>query len=88
MRYQKMSLAQVKAYVRKHGTWHGLMYPSKMIFSELWHRYEINLSMNSNGDLIDDRTNKAFVITLNQWLYYNANYEMGYYPHYYMIVRG
>ena len=84
MQVQKMTLAQVKAHVRKYGSWDGWLMPCKM-YSFDHFGYRIQLSMNCNGDLIDDRTNKAFVTSYNAWAYYNCTYETGYYAHYYMI---
>ena len=86
MNVQKMTLPQVKAYVRKNGTWDGFMMPCKL-YDFTHFAYRTHLSMNVNGDLVDTASRKAFVTIYNAWAYYNTSYEMGYYAHYYMIVQ-
>ena len=81
----KMTMAQVKAYVRKHGTWDGLIVPSKMYpganFSQ-----RIHLSL-SNGQIVDSSTMQPFDTMYSAWSYYNTSYELGYYAHFYRIDK-
>jgi len=84
MNVRKMTLAQVKAYVRKHKTWDGWMMPCKM-YDFTHFAFRTHLSMDSNGDLVNTSSRKAFVTTLNEFMYYNCSYETGYYAHYYMM---
>ena len=70
------------------------MNPCKMYFKNAWHTECMIESLAYNEDYkklyaIDQMSNedykKSFDRLINNWLYYNSNYEMGYYPHFYTV---
>ena len=50
-------------------------------------RIDYNQPYPPEGNYTQDESNKAFKSLLNNWNYYQSNYAMGYYPHFYIEVK-
>jgi len=83
MKLHKVTANTMKAMVRYHKTLKVQLLPCKMRYDEMWITH-YTLTTNANNDVVSITDGMAFVTMLNYWLYYNANNEMGYYPHYYV----
>lgn len=92
MSLKKQTKAQVKAYVKEHGTWQGLVCAAKMYPTE---QTSIPLALTKSEDTIivnqsvqyAYRTNDipyTLESWLNNWAFYNTSYEEGYYAAFYM----
>ena len=99
----KQTKTQVKADVKKNGTWHGYIVGSNVAEYHIrhgWHLgFEVNLAWDADRnvavqpdvDEYDSATHTHIKRDLDglieNWGWYNANSETGMYPHYYKIVN-
>jgi len=73
----KQTLTQVRAEIKKNGTWEGWLCPSKCYPSP---SHPFNVSILTKIESLDELKEKV-----NSFSYYNCNYEVGYNVHYYKV---
>lgn len=76
--YKKVTKAQVKSIIKKEGCFNGFMVGCKV--SEYHFFSGWNLCSNVKFETLSE-----VETTVNSWLYYNSNNELGKYPIFYQV---
>lgn len=75
----KQTVTQVKAEINKKGFWEGYICPSKC-YPAPNHPFNVSIRVRM-------LTIKELEETINNYAYYNCNYELGYKVHYYKAMN-